>query len=198
MSPKSIESLLGPDAAPGSAFVSIVERMIAAGQRFEQGLRQSSIDVIEERSGFRFPPDLREFWSVAYPVGKGWHNWRDKPPSPRSVQDWISHGLVFDVEHNGLWLLDWGEKPTGQEAARKVVATWVSQGPPLLPLYSHRVLVGGSLDAGNPVLSIHQSDWIYYGWDLPSYLAAEFLDTELDRANPPDLKSIGQWDKIVS
>ena len=42
----------------------------------------------------------------------------------------------------------------------------VDQAPKLIPVFSHRFLVAEPCRAGNPVISIHQSDIIVYGVDL--------------------------------
>lgn len=42
------------------------------------------------------------------------------------------------------------------------------------PVYGHRYLPAGPVLAGHPVLSVHQTDVIYYGADLADYLSLEF------------------------
>lgn len=70
------------------------------------------------------------------------------------------------VEHNGLWHPSWGQRPKSTsdavDAARGLVATV----PPLIPIYAHRMVPTDPQEAGNPVLSVMQSDIIYYGVDL--------------------------------
>ncbi|GHO60945.1 hypothetical protein KSB_94200 [Ktedonobacter robiniae] len=44
------------------------------------------------------------------------------------------------------------------------------------PFYSHRYLLAEPCAAGNPVLSIYQSDIIVYSVDLRDYLLTEFGD----------------------
>jgi len=40
-----------------------------------------------------------------------------------------------------------------------------------IPVYSHRYLPSEPKATGNPVLSVHQTDIIYYGNDLASYFS---------------------------
>jgi len=50
-----------------------------------------------------------------------------------------------------------------------VVRRRVSGSPPLVPIYGNRYISNEPLLAGNPVLSVWQTDIIYYGYDLASY-----------------------------
>ncbi|WP_204296787.1 hypothetical protein [Actinoplanes campanulatus] len=46
--------------------------------------------------------------------------------------------------------------------------------PTLVPVYGHRYLPAGAGGHGHPVLSVYQTDIIYYGVDLLDYLHREF------------------------
>jgi hypothetical protein len=101
-------------------------------------------------------------------------DWLSKEDLVAESLMYIIEGLEFDIEHNGLWLESWGAKPlelAGQKAALRCM---VAGGPKLIPICGHRFLLAEPVVAGNPVLSIHQSDIIVYGKDLRSYLLAEF------------------------
>jgi hypothetical protein len=43
----------------------------------------------------------------------------------------------------------------------------------MVPVYSHRYLPAGRGTHGHPVLSMHQTDIVYYGIDLPRYIDQE-------------------------
>jgi hypothetical protein len=47
--------------------------------------------------------------------------------------------------------------------------------PTLIPIYSHGFLPGAPPPEGSPVISVHQTDVIYYSRDLAAYVAAEFF-----------------------
>jgi hypothetical protein len=74
--------------------------------------------------------------------------------------------LAFDIENNGFWNQEWGEKPSGLEVALATAKRCFAAAPKLIPLYSHRYLPAEPVSAGNPVLSVYQADIIYYGRDL--------------------------------
>jgi hypothetical protein len=61
----------------------------------------------------------------------------------------------------------------------------------LIPIYGHRYLVGEPCCAGNPVLSVHQSDIIVYGRDLREYLLREFAADLGGRALRDDRFPVG-------
>jgi hypothetical protein len=46
--------------------------------------------------------------------------------------------------------------------------------PVPVPVYAHRFLPAGRGTSGHPVLSVHQTDIIYYGADLADYIEREF------------------------
>jgi hypothetical protein len=57
--------------------------------------------------------------------------------------------------------------------------------PQLVPVYSHRYLPSGRESVGHPVLSVYQTDVIYYGLDLLDYVHQEFgAGQGIDRNDP--------------
>jgi hypothetical protein len=166
--------------------------------KFEAGLTDEEITRCEQRFGFRFPPDLREFLQTALPSGPEFPDWRGGEES--MLREWLDQprqGLLFDVEHNGLWLDEWGDRPESLEAAIEAASAFILDAPKLIPIHAHRMMPDEPHMAGNPVLSVHQSDIIYYGFDLADYLQAEF---ELpNREEWPDrIRPIRFWDVFLS
>jgi hypothetical protein len=53
--------------------------------------------------------------------------------------------------------------------------------PPLVPLYGHRYLPTVPSYTGNPVLSVMQTDIIYYGNDLLDWFDYEFRRQSVER-----------------
>ncbi|MFI5378122.1 MAG: SMI1/KNR4 family protein [Tepidisphaerales bacterium] len=146
------------------------------GVTFEAGLSDVEADRVEAEFGFRFPPDLREFLQTGLPIGKGFPDWRRE--SRESINDRLSvpvEGILFDVEHNGFWLDEWGSRPATLEEAHVIVRRLVAAAPRLIPVFSHRMMPDRPHASGNPVYSVHQTDIIYYGIDLRDYLIHEFL-----------------------
>jgi hypothetical protein len=146
------------------------------GVPFEEGLSDTDADRVEAEFGFRFPPDLREFLGAGVPVGEGFPDWRRE--SRDSLNERLSvpvDGVLFDVEHNGFWLDEWGPQPVTLAEAQTLVRRLVASAPMLVPVYKHRMIPDRPHVSGNPVFSVHQTDIIYYGADLPDYLIHEFL-----------------------
>jgi hypothetical protein len=154
--------------------------LAARGVSLAAGLSTSEIAQLATRFGLVFPPDLRLLLQVALPVSAGFTPWRDALHSPagaRALQTRLLaplEGILFDVQLNGFWLVEWGPKPAQAATREQLVRQQFVHYPQLLPLYSHRYLPASPALAGNPVFSVYQTDIIYYGYDLAHYLATEF------------------------
>ncbi|NMO13940.1 SMI1/KNR4 family protein [Pyxidicoccus fallax] len=138
------------------------------------GLTAAELAQAEERFQFRFPPDLAEFLREGLPTGDGFPRWRTLDATLSRQFGWPLEGMLFDVECNGFWVDEWGERPEDLEAAKRIATEAVRAAPVLVPVYAHRYLPAEPLEAGNPVISVHQTDIICYGHDLASYFEAEW------------------------
>jgi hypothetical protein len=165
------------------------------GTEWQIGLTEPEIDAIEQHWGLKFPTDYRRFLSVLNAPDRGAYcvGWSDDPPygmaededaptffdwrkddvAIKDALDWLVEGLVFDVEENELWPDSWGQKPTDPKDVEKRVSELVAAAPSLIPITGHRYLLANSPDAGNPVLSVWQSDIICYGSNLKNFLTLE-------------------------
>ena len=164
---------------------------------FDAGLSDEECASTEARFGFTFPRDLRDFLQTALPISPHFPNWRSE--SDESLQkrlDLPLRGILFDVEHNDVWIPEWGTKPASLEEACQHVRQLVADAPTLIPVYTHRMIPDRPNDSGNPVFSVHQTDVIYYGLDLRDYLIHEFLvDSEAGLWPTPDqMREIEFWD----
>jgi hypothetical protein len=110
---------------------------------------------------------------------------------------WPLEGILFDVENNGLWWPEWGNRPESEEERAKAVGAAVSVAPKLIPIYSHRFIPQEPHEAGNPVFSVHQSDIIIYGKDLEDYLDHEFSSPPRHRPVSREAKRIRFWSDAV-
>lgn len=160
------------------------------------GLSEDELDAVEERFGFRFAADHRVFLAAGLPLGKSWPDWRhgDEEGLRRRLA-WPVDGTLFDVRHNGFWHPRWGVRPEDLDERMAVAARELADVPQLVPVYSHRYLPGVPGQYGHPVLSVHQTDIIYYGSDLSDYIRHEFagLPGEIESARA----TVGFWSYIV-
>jgi hypothetical protein len=154
---------------------AVIGSMRVKGIEFAPGLTAAQFKAAESAHSFRFPQDLRVFLKSALPVGDRFPDWRD-PTSPGILHmlEWPAGGMCFDIEHNSFWLPEWGKRPDSLEAAKERARQAVAEAPFLIPIYGHRFLPAAPCESGNPVFSVYQTDIIHYGYDLPSYLTAEF------------------------
>jgi hypothetical protein len=103
------------------------------------------------------------------------------------------HGVLFDVEQNDFWLPEWGSQPGSIEEAKTIAEEQVRKAPRLIPIYAHRMMPDRPQQAGNPVISVHQTDIIYYGFDLDDYFRHEF-DLPGRKQWPSEVRPIEFWD----
>ena len=83
-------------------------------------------------------------------------------------------GLVFDVEHAGLWWPESGDRRGEARDRADILRKVVDDAPRLVPLVGHRYIPAAPSEPGNPVFSIHQSDILYYGANLADYIERAF------------------------
>ncbi len=156
-------------------FDTAVRAMRDRGVEFAPGLTAHQVRTAEAEYGFRFPPDLCAFLEHALPLGERFPDWRS--PGSEFIRDrlaWPADSMCFDIEHNTFWLPAWGPKPESMEEAHAKARQAVRSAPLLIPVFGHRYLPALPCEPGNPVFSVYQTDIIYYGLDLSSYLFAEF------------------------
>lgn len=162
---------------------------------FTSGLSEAEFEAIESRSGFRFPPDLRACLASAMPTGAGFPNWRSRS----AFQDpWntIRERIKFDIRQ-GVWCERFAPRPDSIERRIQVADAYLEKVPKVIPVYSHRFLPTDPLEPGNPVLSIHQTDAIYYGEDLAGYLEIEFFGRPHRSIDASRLRNIEFWTDMV-
>jgi hypothetical protein len=163
---------------------------------FEAGLTDAEFDRIEAQFGFRFADDHRAFLGTALPINvppeplppgtirthpAPWPNWRHGDHTELQERlDWPVLGVLFDVEHN-FWHHTWGPRPDDPATALDVARHHLAHVPRMVPVYGHRYLPAGPGMAGHPVLSMWQTDVIYYGLDVADYINTEFGDADRRR-----------------
>ncbi|MEV7071614.1 hypothetical protein [Streptomyces sp. NPDC093990] len=174
---------LGAEAARRLAETGLYE--------FEPGLTDAEFARIESEYGFEFADDHRAFLAAGLPVNvppeegqtwsKPWPEWRGGDLDSLSRQlAWPTEGVLLDVEHNAFWYDGWGERPSDEATALDTARRHLRAAPVLVPVYAHRYLPAGRGSFGHPVLSMWQTDVIYYGLDLADYVHQEFDEARGD------------------
>jgi hypothetical protein len=147
--------------------------------------------------GFRFPPDLRELLQTALPRGP---EFPDGGGGDRArLREWLDlprQGILFDVEHNRFWLPAWSPRPDSLAEALRVAGEFIAAAPRLIPIFMHRMIPDEPHLPGNPVLSVHQTDIIYYGFDLADYLGREF-NLPGRQSWPDEVRQVRFWSSIA-
>lgn len=176
------------------------------GTTWQGGLGADQVASAEAFFGHPFPEDYRLFLKTLHTTSRpplrnqheageakltaaaGFYDWMNDREALRQALAAPVEGLLFDVEHSGLWLAEWGARPTSAKDRQAVVRREATNSSPLIPIFGHRYLVARPNEPGNPVLSVVQSDLIVYGDDLRGYLLAELADL-LGEPVPPAAKS---------
>jgi hypothetical protein len=168
--------------------------------RFDDGLSDREVEETQRHWMFTFPPDLRQLLQFALPVTPPFPDWRQGDPAEIQKQlDWPVEGICFDVEHNSFWLEAWGSRPADIEEAKAAAREEAAGAPKLIPVYGHRYLPSEPPEEGNPVLSVQQSDIIYYGENLKDYIQNEFWASfgRTGPSLPENVRTIPFWSGFV-
>lgn len=154
------------------------------------GLTNEEYERIELEFSFEFADDHRAFLAAGLPLNLPaqracWPEWRfGRPDALRKQLALPVEGVLFDVAHNEVWHHSWGERPADDPgAALQTARLHLARAPRMVPVYSHRYLPAGRGTSGHPVLSIWQTDIIYYGTDLIDYVHQEFDGPGMDRTD---------------
>jgi hypothetical protein len=165
------------------------------------GLTDDEFARIEHEFGFEFADDHRAFLAAGLPLNvptqrPRWPQWRSgDPDAVREQLIWPVEGVLFDVAENAVWHHSWGERPGDRDTALETARLHLARVPRMVPVYAHRYLPAGRGTFGHPVLSIWQTDIIYYGTDLLDYVHQEFGGPGTDRTDPrwEPLGSVPFW-----
>ncbi len=136
------------------------------------GYTKGELEAAQERYDLIFPPDLFDLLLELQPA-RG-YDWRGENAAIREMLDWPFDTLRYDVEQNGLWWAEWGERPKTADDRALVLKAQLAKAPKLIPLIGHRFIPQEPCLSGNPVLSMYGLDTIYYGANLPQYFDNEF------------------------
>jgi hypothetical protein len=183
----------------GAALGFRAARQLAAlGQvNIEHGLTEAELVRVERTFGFQFADDHRAFLAAGLPTGPSWPDWRTGDLGAlRDRLGWPVHGVLFDVEHNGYWHESWGDRPSNRREAVAAAERHLRNVPQMVPVFGHRFLPPGRGTFGHPVLSMYQTDIIYYGNDLEDYIYSEFGGPAPTRSHEPQA-TVAFWRDFV-
>ena len=87
--------------------------------------------------------------------------------------------MLFDVAANGFWKKCFGPKTNNIENDKNIVINYIKNAsneivPKLIPIYSQRYVPCYPDVMNMSVISVYQTDIIYYGYDLEDYFKHEF------------------------
>ena len=161
------------------------------------GMTQNEIIKAEEFYGIEFPKDMKEMLMSFVPISNNFYNWNDYSEENVSIiknmLEWPYEGIIFDIKNDDFWLEEFGECPEKIEDRINKFKKYQPNIPKLIPIFSHRYVVSGK-DAGYPIMSVYQTDIIYYGSNLLEYFKHEFNHTY----NITSVKEIPFWSKIIN
>ncbi|CAK9048572.1 Tyrosine-specific transport protein 1 [Durusdinium trenchii] len=137
---------------------AVQKELLAAGrcEDLELGLSDEEVLAAENRYGFVFPPDVRDFLQAGLPVGKGWHHWRQL--SSNKVEYGTKEDTVFQIRklHCTPWRVRYNkDRPWGEDESLEKAQDLASRCYPLIPLWQHRCIPSVPHDCGLPILSMH-------------------------------------------
>jgi hypothetical protein len=162
-------------------------------EHWTDGYRQSELDAAQEKFGIQFPPDLLALLLEKRP--RAGHDWRSESEIRRALA-WPFEALRFDIEYNGLWWPEWGQRHEDPEIRAEALQTILDAAPRLIPIMGHRYLPESPHEAGNPVFSVYGADTIVYGANLEAYFRREFATSPQSLATS-SAKTIPFWSRLA-
>lgn len=151
-----------------------VQRLRERRIELDDGLSDQEVEAVQDRLGFRFGPEHRDFLQEALPVGAGWPDWRrDEDADLLRRLAWPVEGVVSHVRMGEFWPASWGPRPADESHAERVARDRLALLPSLVPVYTHRYLVADAAYVPSPVFSVYGTDVIFYGDDLLDHVARE-------------------------
>lgn len=164
---------------------TLLEAWRSIPTEFSSGLTETELQRAEGTFALQFPEDLRFLLANAMPLGEKFPDWK-KPQSVEKQFSWPWHGIVFDIEHNSVWPTAWGSRPEKLKDQLSRARQWFETAPKLIPLVGHRYIAATPTSSGNPILSVYQTDIVYYGANLADWIRTEFHGHPLEQLGAPD------------
>jgi hypothetical protein len=181
-------------------YTRLIEKMSKKGVVFEKGLTKDEIKKVENQYSIIFPEELKNFYTMALPVSKGFYNWRDMSQENlffiNNAID-FPRKLLYENIDDIYWPEEWDEEPSTIQDKREILINRLSKAPQLIPIYSHRYLPSIYGEIQIPIMSIHGADIIYYGENLSSYFEIEFGIKSCSDIKYDDIPYITFWGDLL-
>lgn len=177
----------------------IIDQMMKKGYKFEKGLSDEDIKIIEKRYNIKFPKSLIEFYKLANPISGDFVNWKDDSEENITKNKKLLNApiddILFEIEQNNYWVSEWEEPETIDEKKKKFVEIMKNE-PKLIPFFYTRYVVSkeGVDDPG--VLSLWGGDVIVLGNNLLDYLDNEIHEKMIHESYYSDY--MGKWIDIMN
>ena len=182
-------------------YKTIMLKMKDKGVIFDYGMSSQEIEEVEKFYNILFPVELKQLYSLGLPISDGFYNWRDMSLKNtqfiKNALEMPIKGLQSDLDSGDFWCEDWGLQPDNNEEAQNILLQHYRNAPKLIPIYSHRYIPFITESANIPVFSIMQSDIIYYGTNLISYLEVEFGFKQYNDIINSNFKYINFWSDLL-
>lgn len=160
---------------------------------FARGYSAWELEDAQSRHQLTFPPDLLDYYSRSRRVTAKGYDWTHDHEAIVTALKWPLDGLLFDLREDDRWIEAWGPRPEDRAEQEVRLTQLVASAPRLIPLTGHRYLCGEPHSSGNPVLSVYQSDIIYYAPTLADFVGSKGGHVAVD-ARP---KRIAFWSDVI-
>lgn len=162
-------------------FIEYIQDMEKIGIIFSNGLNNNEISQIETVYNIVFPDIYKQFLREKLPISNGFYNWRDfSEKNIKTISEIINKPtetlkeLWSEIE----WSENWGNIPISENYKKNAIFSKIEKAPKIIPIYSHRYIP--CIGDDPPILSIYDTDVIYYGKNLVDYLNNEFFNHKID------------------
>ncbi|HEL2041345.1 hypothetical protein J5581_11380 [Streptococcus suis] len=144
--------------------------------------------TIEKIYKIKLPKEFKEVYSnVRYHSGQlyDWGDFSEENVNKikrliKAVKDDLYEN-IDDIE----WSNDWGEEPQNIDVKRKIIEKKIEDAPNLIPISGHRYIAAMDELEKAPVVSIVDTDIIYYSFDLNGFFSGKKIPKETLIANLP-------------
>ena len=158
----------------------IKEVLIKNNITLYDGLTDEEFEKIEKFYSIKFPISLRTLYKSFLPE---FYNWRDfSEENVNKIKyylNWPIEGILFDIQNNGFWKKCFGQITNDINENKKIALEFLENSnnetvPKLIPVYAHRYVPCYPDIMDIPVISVYQTDIVFYGKNLEDYFKSEF------------------------